>query len=147
MPSGRQWLGIGWAPGRGWGIPPPPSFQCIPGLGVASLRSASPHVSQAGAFNILDRLQWHYGVFACNMPEKSDLQLIYGQILGGHLSQFSREVQSFREPLTHATIELHGAVTKQFLPTAIKFHYQWNLREMSNIIQVRLPHTHVRHPQ
>jgi len=90
---------------------------------------------KAGAFNILDRLQRHYGVFACNMPEKSDLQLIYGQILAGHLSAFPREVQNLREPLTLATIELHHAVSKQFLPTAIKFHYQWNLREMSNIIQ------------
>ena len=29
LPSGRQWLGIGWAPWRGRGVPPPP-FQCIP---------------------------------------------------------------------------------------------------------------------
>ena len=33
MPSGRQWLGIGWAPWRGGGRLPSPHFQCIPGHG------------------------------------------------------------------------------------------------------------------
>ena len=31
--SGRQWLGVGWAPWRGGGEYPPP-FQCIPGGGI-----------------------------------------------------------------------------------------------------------------
>ena len=61
--------------------------------------------------------------------------LIYGQILGGHLTAFSREIQALRDPITSATIELHRAVTKAFLPTAIKFHYEFNLRHISNVFE------------
>ena len=37
LASGRQWLGIGWAPWRGGGNPP--TFQCIPAL---PLRLSAP---------------------------------------------------------------------------------------------------------
>jgi dynein heavy chain len=36
-----------------------------------------------------------------------------------------------------ATIELHQMVANTFLPTAVKFHYQFNLRDLSNVAQVR----------
>lgn len=37
--------------------------------------------------------------------------------------------------LVDASIELHRAVMNNFLPSAVKFHYQFNLREMSNMVQ------------
>jgi len=38
--------------------------------------------------------------------------------------------------MVDATIELHRNVMQGFLPSAVKFHYQFNLRELSNITQV-----------
>ena len=37
--------------------------------------------------------------------------------------------------LVDATIELHSLVMNNFLPSAVKFHYQFNLRELTNITQ------------
>lgn len=37
-----------------------------------------------------------------------------------------------------STTALHQKVTATFLPTAIKFHYTFNLRDLSSIFQVPL---------
>ena len=90
-----------------------------------------------GNFTILDRVLRHFGVFCANMPEKNDLVKIYGQILQSHLQKFShRDIRTNLSSLiTNATINLHQNLVKNFVPTAIKFHYQWNMREMINIFQ------------
>ena len=65
---------------------------------------------------------------------------IYFSMLDGHLSQgFEPDVAKLAPKLVDATIELHRHVMNNFLPSAVKFHYQFNLRELSNITQVGLP--------
>lgn len=56
----------------------------------------------------------------------------------GHLSQgnFDSEVVKLAPKLVDASIELHRHIMNNFLPSAVKFHYQFNLRELSNITQV-----------
>lgn len=57
-------------------------------------------------------------------------------MLDGHLSLgFEPEVAKLSAKLVDATIELHRHVMNNFLPSAVKFHYQFNLRELSNITQ------------
>eukprot|EP01059_Diplonema_ambulator_P035162 TRINITY_DN8181_c0_g2_i3.p1 TRINITY_DN8181_c0_g2~~TRINITY_DN8181_c0_g2_i3.p1 ORF type:complete len:4166 (+),score=1836.14 TRINITY_DN8181_c0_g2_i3:116-12613(+) len=90
---------------------------------------------KSGTFTVLDRLLWHYSLFACSMPDENDLNLIYGSIMKGHWSKWSKDTRNIAGHVTAATIKLHKQVTKTFLPTAIKFHYQWNMREMFNIFQ------------
>jgi len=34
-----------------------------------------------------------------------------------------------------ATIDMHAAVSRDFLPSAVKFHYNFNMRDMANIFQ------------
>ena len=58
-------------------------------------------------------------------------------MLDGHLSHgFEPDVAKLSSKLVDATIELHRHVMNNFLPSAVKFHYQFNLRELSNITQV-----------
>lgn len=70
------------------------------------------------------------------MPGPEIVRSIYYQMIQGHLSQFEPDVARMAGKLTDATIELHKTVMNNFLPSSVKFHYQFNLREMSNITQV-----------
>nr|XP_029133801.1 dynein heavy chain 11, axonemal-like [Labrus bergylta] len=91
----------------------------------------------AGSFNINPRLQRHFSVFAVNLPSPEALKSIYTPILCGHLKQkhFSPLVQSSATAVIQAAISLHHKILHSFLPTAIKFHYTFNLQDLSNIFQ------------
>eukprot|EP00754_Rhynchopus_humris_P020205 Rhum_TRINITY_DN14684_c0_g1::Rhum_TRINITY_DN14684_c0_g1_i4::g.107697::m.107697/K10408/DNAH; dynein heavy chain, axonemal len=102
---------------------------------IASCQYLAAMNPKSGTFTVLDRLLWHFSMFSCSMPDESDLQLIYGSIMKGHWGKWSKDSRAMAEPVTAATVKLHRAVSKAFLPTAIKFHYQWNMREMFNIFQ------------
>lgn len=88
-----------------------------------------------GTFTIDARLQRHFATFAVQMPAKESLMTMYAQILAAHLEDFRPGVAKMSEAVIAATINLHGMVANTFLPTAIKFHYQFNLRDISNIVQ------------
>ncbi|XP_023387296.1 dynein heavy chain 11, axonemal, partial [Pteropus vampyrus] len=90
-----------------------------------------------GSFTINPRLQRHFTVFAFNFPSLDALNTIYSQILSFHFQQqaFSPSVLRNGPTLIQATIAFHQMMTQSFLPTAIKFHYLFNLRDLSNIFQ------------
>jgi dynein heavy chain, axonemal len=71
------------------------------------------------------------------MPGPDIVRSIYHQMINGHLQAFEPDVARMSGKLTDATIELHKTVMNNFLPSSVKFHYQFNLREMSNITQAR----------
>ena len=90
----------------------------------------------AGSFTVADRVQRHFPVLACDIPSANEAKSIYLQILRGHLySGFSSDIAEHAEQFVDATIHIHKVVLDKFLPSAIKFVYNWNLREMSNIIR------------
>ncbi|XP_077979817.1 dynein beta chain, ciliary-like [Glandiceps talaboti] len=91
----------------------------------------------AGSFTINSRLQRHFCVFALSFPGQDALKTIYNSILMGHLqlNSFPQSIQKMATPIVDAALELHKKVTSTFLPTAIKFHYVFNLRDLSNIFQ------------
>ncbi|XP_071325394.1 dynein axonemal heavy chain 11 isoform X2 [Trachinotus anak] len=91
----------------------------------------------AGSFSINPRLQRHFSVFAVNFPSSEAQVSIFSQILCSHLKQqlFSPLVQRSTAAVVQAAITLHHKMVHSFLPTAIKFHYTFNLRDLSNVFQ------------
>ncbi|XP_075375294.1 dynein axonemal heavy chain 9-like [Mycteria americana] len=91
----------------------------------------------AGSFTINPRLQRHFCVFALSTPGQDALSRIYSTILTQHLmsGNFSGAVQKSAQQLIALALGLHQKVAATFLPTAIKFHYVFNLRDFSNIFQ------------
>ncbi|XP_058258889.1 dynein axonemal heavy chain 11 isoform X1 [Hemibagrus wyckioides] len=91
----------------------------------------------AGSFSVNPRLQRHFSVFAVHFPGPEALNTIYSNILCGHFQQggFSYGVSRLVGALVQASICLHQKMTQNFLPTAIRFHYIFNLRDISNIFQ------------
>lgn len=66
------------------------------------------------------------------------LKTIYQSILSQHITQggFSSQIAKVVDKVVSAALNLHQKVASTFLPTAIKFHYIFNLRDLSNIFQV-----------
>uniref|UniRef100_A0A3P9B085 Dynein heavy chain 11, axonemal n=1 Tax=Maylandia zebra TaxID=106582 RepID=A0A3P9B085_9CICH len=83
----------------------------------------------AGSFSINPRLQRHFSVFAVHFPGADALATIFSNILSAHFLQggFSYGVSRSVGTLIQ--------VLQNFLPTAIRFHYIFNLRDLSNIFQ------------
>ncbi|NXF13134.1 DYH17 protein, partial [Smithornis capensis] len=91
----------------------------------------------AGSFTIDSRLQRHFCIFAVSFPSRDTLQTVYGTILEQHLAQqqMPMAVQKMQTQMVATALALHQKVSTTFLPTAIKFHYLFNLRDLSNIFQ------------
>uniref|UniRef100_A0A8C5X999 Dynein axonemal heavy chain 17 n=2 Tax=Malurus TaxID=55806 RepID=A0A8C5X999_9PASS len=91
----------------------------------------------AGSFTIDSRLQRHFCVLAVSFPSREALHNVYGTILEQHLARQNVPVPvlKMQSHLVAAALALHQKVASNYLPTAIKFHYIFNLRDLSNIFQ------------
>ncbi len=89
----------------------------------------------AGSFYIDPRLQRSYCTYAVQMPAPDSLTTIFQSILRGHFEVFSPEIQKCVNSFVSATIEIQGLVANTFFPTALKFHYVFNLRDVGNIFE------------
>lgn len=84
-------------------------------------------------------LQYHV-VVDFSFPGLDACQHIYVEILRQHLAipsnKYNPTVQRFAVTLVSTALAMHTKMAASFLPTAIKFHYIFNLRDLSNIFQV-----------
>ena len=83
----------------------------------------------AGSFDICERCQRHFATFAVSMPSMDDLRCIFQNIFCGHLTKFTPIMQELGSKIVDAAISLHNVVCSRFLPSAVKFMYNWNMRE------------------
>ena len=74
-----------------------------------------------------------FSTFNVTFPSHESLFHIYSAILAGYLTPFKQSVQSLSKDLTKATLELYHRVVRDLPPTPSKFHYIFNLRDLSRI--------------
>ena len=88
-----------------------------------------------GSFVINPRLQRHFTTFGIGLPGPTSLLTIYQTFLDGHLRIFDGEVQQLSSSLIKAALGLHAQVSQSFKKTAKNFHYEFNVRHLSNVFE------------
>ncbi|KAJ3336288.1 Dynein heavy chain 10, axonemal, partial [Gonapodya sp. JEL0774] len=76
-----------------------------------------------------------FAVFNIVFPKEASLQKIYASIVDGRLASFPQEVKDAANKLTSMTLKLYAEIVSHLLPTPSKFHYIFNLRDISKIYE------------
>ncbi|XP_031712248.1 dynein heavy chain 10, axonemal [Anarrhichthys ocellatus] len=74
-----------------------------------------------------------FSVFSVPFPAADSLHLIYASIIKGHTTAFEDAIQKVCNKLTCCTLELYSKILKDLPPTPSKFHYIFNLRDLSRV--------------
>uniref|UniRef100_A0A8C0KP17 Dynein axonemal heavy chain 10 n=1 Tax=Canis lupus dingo TaxID=286419 RepID=A0A8C0KP17_CANLU len=74
-----------------------------------------------------------FSVFNVPFPSEESLHLIYSSILKGHTSVFHESIMAVSDKLTFCTLALYKTIVQDLHPTPSKFHYIFNLRDLSRV--------------
>ncbi|NWX97079.1 DYH10 protein, partial [Nothoprocta ornata] len=74
-----------------------------------------------------------FSVFNVPFPSEQSLNLIYASILKGHTEMFNESIATISDKMTVCTLELYKMIVHDLPPTPSKFHYIFNLRDLSRV--------------
>uniref|UniRef100_A0A8D2N9M5 Dynein-1, subspecies f n=1 Tax=Zonotrichia albicollis TaxID=44394 RepID=A0A8D2N9M5_ZONAL len=74
-----------------------------------------------------------FSVFNIPFPSEQSLNLIYLSILKGHTANFNESISAISDKITQCTLELYKMIVTDLPPTPSKFHYIFNLRDLSRV--------------
>jgi dynein heavy chain len=95
-----------------------------------------------GKNDIPDRLKRQFTSLNMTLPAQASIDNIFGSILRGRFNKdsFDAAACGLAANLTGATITLWDRIKAKMLPTPAKFHYLFNMRDLSRVFQgVMLP--------
>ncbi len=76
-----------------------------------------------------------FSVFNITFPSDVSLKHIYESILKGHLQGFDESLGKVADRITQGTLDLYKTIVQDLPPTPSKFHYIFNLRDLSRVAQ------------
>eukprot|EP00825_Cyclidium_porcatum_P006754 TRINITY_DN1337_c0_g1_i4.p1 TRINITY_DN1337_c0_g1~~TRINITY_DN1337_c0_g1_i4.p1 ORF type:complete len:1759 (+),score=318.71 TRINITY_DN1337_c0_g1_i4:667-5943(+) len=90
-----------------------------------------------GRNKLTPRFIRHFNVFYLPQPSNKNLQKIFGQICSQFLMSynFNDATRKMWEPLVLGTIDVYNTVANELKPIPSKFHYTFNLRDISKVFQ------------
>jgi dynein heavy chain, axonemal len=89
----------------------------------------------AGSFFINARLQRHFWTACITFPESGSLTTIYSAFMTKHFQKFKPQVFELVQPIIKTTIATSDVVQSTFRKTAVNFHYEFNVRHLTNVFQ------------
>eukprot|EP00754_Rhynchopus_humris_P030089 Rhum_TRINITY_DN15257_c1_g1::Rhum_TRINITY_DN15257_c1_g1_i3::g.146501::m.146501/K10408/DNAH; dynein heavy chain, axonemal len=94
-----------------------------------------------GKNDIPNRLKRHFAVYCVPLPSDASLNMIFGKILTSRFHQsgadgnYPQNVKDVSDNLTNMSVAFWKKIQARMLPTPAKFHYTFNLRDLTNIVQ------------
>lgn len=89
-----------------------------------------------GGNNPVDpRLMSLFCCFNITFPSKEAIEKIYTSILERHVTEFPDDVRSIVPKITSATLNLYFSICEKLPRTPVKFHYIFNLRDLSRVYE------------
>lgn len=91
----------------------------------------------SGKNDIPNRLKRNFFIFNLVLPSITSINDIYGQMLRGRFTAADFDAPTLENvsKLTDATIQLWRTMKAKMLPTPAKFHYVFNMRDLSRVFQ------------
>lgn len=89
----------------------------------------------AGMNDIPNRLKRHFFMFNLLLPSVNSINKIYGQMLQGRFLDTQPSYLQTAMAMPDATIRLWNWMRVKMLPSPSKFHYIFNIRELSRVFQ------------
>lgn len=90
-----------------------------------------------GGTNSIDpRFLSLFVTFTILFPNEANVERIYHSILSSHLQTFENlKEKTFSQKVTQMTVKLYNALVESLPRTPIKFHYIFNLRDLSRVYE------------
>eukprot|EP00899_Mesostigma_viride_P009796 jgi/Mesvir1/18818/Mv04309-RA.2 len=90
-----------------------------------------------GKNDIPNRLKRQFAIFNVPLPSTAAINNIFGSLVTGRFDSatFGEGVVEVASQLVATTVTLWGKVSARMLPTPAKFHYLFNMRDLSRVFQ------------